>query len=105
GGSAQARWSDTVLHHTMLAYDLDLEKMLQVLKIGEEKISDKAIESAAKRVSPLSEQVDLPREEIVDAMVTRFAQHRSVRNGSLTEDEVAAAQDLVQEKYGTDEWL
>ncbi|MDY6765895.1 MAG: biotin/lipoate A/B protein ligase family protein [Candidatus Nanohaloarchaea archaeon] len=105
GGSAQARWDGTVLHHTMLAYDLDLEKMLQVLKIGEEKISDKAIESAAKRVSPLSEQVDLPREEIVDAMVTRFAQHQSVRNGSITEEEVAAAQDLVREKYGTDEWL
>ncbi|MDY6766482.1 MAG: lipoate--protein ligase family protein, partial [Candidatus Nanohaloarchaea archaeon] len=60
GGSAQGRWDSTVLHHTMLAYDLDIETMLKVLKIGEEKISDKAIESAAKRVSPLSEQVDLP---------------------------------------------
>ncbi len=104
GGSAQARWSDTVLHHTMLAYDLDIETMLQVLKIGEEKISDKAIESAAKRVSPLSEQVDLPRAEIIDAMVNEFAQHRSVRSGSLTDEELAAAQELVQEKYGTEEW-
>ncbi|MDY6761685.1 MAG: biotin/lipoate A/B protein ligase family protein [Candidatus Nanohaloarchaea archaeon] len=105
GGSAQARWSDTVLHHTMLAYDLDIETMLQVLKIGEEKISDKAIESAAKRVSPLSDQVDLPREEVVESMVTQFAQDHSVSDGAVSEEERAAARDLVEEKYGTDEWL
>ncbi|MDY6769513.1 MAG: biotin/lipoate A/B protein ligase family protein [Candidatus Nanohaloarchaea archaeon] len=104
GGSAQARWDGTVLHHTMLAYDLDIETMLQVLKIGEEKISDKAIESAAKRVSPLSDQVDLPREEIVEAMVTEFAQGRSVTDDTLRQDEIAAAEELVEEKYGTDGW-
>ncbi len=104
GGSAQGRWDDTVLHHTMLAYDLDIEKMLQVLKIGEEKISDKAIESAAKRVAPLSEQVDLPREEVVDALLNAFAQGREVRGDTLQDETLRAARELAAEKYDTGEW-
>ncbi|MDY6774031.1 MAG: biotin/lipoate A/B protein ligase family protein [Candidatus Nanohaloarchaea archaeon] len=104
GGSAQARRGGTVLHHTMLAYDLDVEKMLKVLRIGEEKISDKAVKSAEKRVSPLSDQVDLPRGEVIERMVESFAQGRSVRSGSLQEEEVEEAEELVEQRYGTDEW-
>lgn len=104
GGSAQARWNNAVLHHTMLAYDLDVEKMLKVLKIGEEKISDKAIASASQRVSPLSEQVDFPRHEIVETLVTHFSQGRAVQNGSLGQNELDDARSLVQEKYGTRQW-
>ncbi len=45
--------SGAVLHHVTMAYDIDAEKMLQVLRIGREKISDKGIVSAVKRVDPL----------------------------------------------------
>lgn len=104
GGSAQGRRGGTVLHHTMLAYDLEVEKMLKVLRIGEEKISDKAIQSAEKRVSLLSDQVDLPRGEIIERMVESFAQGRSVRSGRLKEEEIEEAEKLVEQRYGTEEW-
>ncbi|MFB6147510.1 MAG: biotin/lipoate A/B protein ligase family protein [Candidatus Nanohaloarchaea archaeon] len=45
GGAAQLRKQDSVLHHTMLSYDLNTENMLKALRIGKEKVSDKAIKS------------------------------------------------------------
>lgn len=104
GGSAQARRSNTVLHHTMMAYDMDVAKMLKILRIGKEKISDKAIQSAEKRVSPISEQVDIPREEVIDAMIEQFAEGRSISEESVKQDELGTARQLVKEKYGTKDW-
>ncbi len=70
GGAAQKRLgSGAVLHHVTMSYDMDGEKMVQVLRIGREKISDKGIASAAKRVDPLRSQTGLSRAEIIDRMV------------------------------------
>lgn len=104
GGSAQAR-RDAVLHHTMLAYDLDIAKMLKVLKIGEEKISDKAIRSAEKAVAPIRTLADVPRGEVIDRMVESFAQGRHVAEGSLHTEEISDAEVLAAETYATDDWL
>ena len=42
GGAAQKRFADgTVLHHVTMSYDIDADKMLEVLRIGREKMSDK----------------------------------------------------------------
>ncbi|HET7358984.1 MAG TPA: lipoate--protein ligase family protein, partial [Rhodanobacteraceae bacterium] len=49
-GAAQARRGGAVLHHVTMAYDIDAAKMLEVLRIGREKLSDKGTASAAKRV-------------------------------------------------------
>ncbi|MFB6076939.1 MAG: biotin/lipoate A/B protein ligase family protein [Candidatus Nanohaloarchaea archaeon] len=105
GGSAQARRDGAVLHHTMLAYDIDIPTMLKVLKVGEEKVSDKAIESAASRVAPITDHVDLPRSTVVDRMIEEFSQGRSVRSGALTDAEIGAAADRVADRFGTDDWL
>ena len=41
-GSAQKRVvGGAVLHHVTMSYDIDADKMLQVLRIGREKLSDK----------------------------------------------------------------
>src|SRR5699024_120948 len=53
GGAAQARRRGVVLHHVTMAYNIDADKMLQVLRIGREKLSDKGTTSAARRVDPL----------------------------------------------------
>ena len=50
GGAAQARRAGAVLHHTTMAYEMNIPLMLQVLRIGQEKLSDKGIRSADKRV-------------------------------------------------------
>src|SRR5690606_19454912 len=53
-GAAQKRLANgAVLHHVTMAYDIDADKMLEVLRIGREKLSDKGTKSANKRVDPL----------------------------------------------------
>src|SRR5919112_1687077 len=72
GGAAQARRGGAVLHHTTMAYDMNLPLMLDVLRIGKEKLSDKGVTSADKRVAPLRQQTHLPRDAIIDHLIGSF---------------------------------
>lgn len=106
GGAAQKRLgSGAVLHHVTMSYDMDGQKMTEVLRIGREKISDKGITSAAKRVDPLRSQTGLSRAEIIERMKQTFANLYGATEGDLTDEEYAEAERLVAEKFGTDEWL
>jgi lipoate---protein ligase len=105
GGAAQARRFGAVLHHVTMSYDINSERMLEVLRIGREKVSDKGIASAARRVSPLRQQTNLPREAIVERMIETFRRTcGQLREDTIREEELAAAGDLIQQKYGTREW-
>ena len=106
GGAAQKRLADgAVLHHVTMSYDLDAEKMVQVLRIGREKLSDKGTKSAQKRVDPLRSQTGLPRAEIIDRMIGTFRSLHGLQDDDITPEEYARAEQLVVEKFGTDEWL
>jgi len=104
GGAAQARRGGAVLHHVTMAYDIDAAKMLQVLRIGREKLSDKGIQSAAKRVDPLHSQTGLPRETIIDRMVDTFRRRNGLSPSAVSPAELAAAERLIEEKFGTEAW-
>jgi lipoate-protein ligase A len=104
GGAAQARRRRVVLHHTTIAYDMDPGEMVRVLRIGREKLKDKAVASAAKRVSPLVRQTGLPREAIVAHLFESFRSRFGGLVGELTGEELAAAERLVQAKYGNAAW-
>ncbi|CAN5389713.1 biotin/lipoate A/B protein ligase family protein [soil metagenome] len=106
GGAAQKRLGvGAVLHHVTMSYDMDGEKMVQVLRIGREKMSDKGTKSAAKRVDPLRSQTGLSRAEIIQRMVDTFTTLYNLTPGSITPEEMARAEALVAEKFGTEEWL
>jgi lipoate-protein ligase A len=106
GGAAQKRLGNGgVLHHVTMAYDMDGDRMAEVLRIGREKLSDKGTKSAAKRVDPLRSQTGLSRAEIIDRMVETFREQHGLTEGDITPEEYAAAEKLVAEKFGTDEWL
>jgi len=106
GGAAQKRLgTGAVLHHVTMSYDMDGEKMVQVLRIGREKLSDKGITSAAKRVDPLRSQTGLTRAEIIDRMKQTFTGLYGAVSGEITDEEYAKAADLVANKFGTDEWI
>ncbi len=104
GGAAQVRRPGVVLHHTTIAYEMNPDDMLRVLRIGREKLSDKGIPSAAKRVSPLRRQTDLAREAIVERLVAGFERRFGLTRDELTAHDLAAARALVESKYGRDEW-
>ncbi|WP_425956504.1 lipoate--protein ligase family protein [Xylanimonas sp. McL0601] len=105
-GSAQKRLAGgAVLHHMTMAYDIDSDKMLEVLRIGREKLSDKGTRSANKRVDPLRSQTGMAREAIVDAFEKYFkSQYRTV-DSELRPDELERAEGLVETKFGTPEWI
>ena len=106
GGAAQKRFGNGgVLHHVTMSYDMDGEVMVQVLRIGREKLSDKGITSAAKRVDPLKSQTGLSRAEIIERMKQTFTELYGATPGDITEAEYAAAEQLVQNKFSTPEWI
>lgn len=105
GGAAQRRFNDgTVMHHVTMAYDIDASKMLEVLRIGREKLSDKGTKSANKRVDPMRSQTGMARDEIINAFLAYFRSQYDCVDSMYTEDELAEAAELVRTKFDTDEW-
>ncbi|MER6911965.1 biotin/lipoate A/B protein ligase family protein [Streptomyces sp. NPDC000594] len=94
-----------VLHHVTMAYDIDADKMLEVLRIGREKLSDKGTTSAKKRVDPLRRQTGLPREAVIERMIDSFRGRYGLTDSRVTDEELARARELVTEKFSTPEWI
>ena len=104
GGAAQLRTDDAVVHHTTLSYDLDITEMLRVLRIGEQKLSDKAISSAEKRVAVLQSYTDTSRDAVIERMKDSISDRFDTFVGSLSDDALEAARSLSVDQFGTDEW-
>lgn len=106
GGAAQKRLANGgMLHHVTMSYDIDADKMVDVLRIGKEKLSDKGTRSAKKRVDPLRRQTGLARSAILKAMQDVFMERYGAVESRLSEAELAEAGKRVDAKFGTDEWL
>lgn len=106
-GAAQKRMisgNGAVLHHVTMAYDIDADKMTDVLRIGREKLSDKGIKSAKKRVDPLRRQTGLPRAEVIERMIGTFRSRYGLADGAVTPEEMARAEELAATKFATEEW-
>jgi len=104
-GAAQARRGGAVLHHVTMAYDIDAVRMLEVLRVGREKLSDKGTASAQKRVDPLRRQTGLPRAAVIERMIETFRdRHGGLVADALRPDELERAQALVRERFATPEW-
>lgn len=104
-GAAQKRLAGgAVLHHVTMAYDIDADKMLEVLRIGREKLSDKGTKSANKRVDPLRSQTGMARADVIEAFKNLFRARYDAVDGAVTVEERARAEELVETKFGTPEW-
>jgi lipoate-protein ligase A len=88
-----------------MAYDMTLPHLREILRVGKEKLSDKGVASADKRVAPLRQQTDLPRSAIVAHMVDQFSRRVVVERDRLAADELAEAERRAREQFGAKEWL
>ncbi len=105
GGAAQKRFSNGwMVHHVTMSYDIDAEKMLEVIRIGKEKMKDKGNRSAVKRVDPMRSQTQLPREEILKVFHDTFKEKYNATEGEITAEDLAVAQRRCDEKFSTEEW-
>lgn len=79
GGAAQMRvpphdgGPGCLLHHVTLAYAIDADAMGDVLITDPEKMSDKAVKSAKRRVEPIVTQTTMSRDAIVAVMAATAA--------------------------------
>ncbi len=105
GGAAQARKGKAVLHHVTMAYDIDADKMLDVLRIGKEKLSDKGTTSAKKRVDPIRSQTGLSREEVIQGMIRSFSATAPLHPVQLDQATLEQAQELASTRFDNPEWL
>ncbi|WP_369203959.1 biotin/lipoate A/B protein ligase family protein [Streptomyces sp. PU-14G] len=106
-GAAQKRLAGgegAVLHHVTMSYDIDVDKMLDVLRIGKEKMSDKGTRSAKKRVDPLRRQTGLPRGDVIARMIASFRSRYGLAEGRVTPEEMARAEELALSRYSSEEW-
>ncbi|HRA75669.1 MAG TPA: biotin/lipoate A/B protein ligase family protein [Propionicimonas sp.] len=104
-GAAQKRFvGGAVLHHVTMAYDIDADKMLEVLRIGREKLSDKGTRSANKRVDPVRSQTHRPRAEVIASFTSTFASRYRVVDGEVRRAELDRMAELVATKFATPEW-
>ena len=87
-----------------MSYNIDADKMVEVLRIGREKLSDKGTASAAKRVDPLRSQTGLPRETIIKRMIETFRLRHGLNDDRLSADELALAERLAGQKFSSPEW-
>jgi len=104
-GSAQKRMvGGAVLHHVTMSYDIDADKMLEVLRIGREKLSDKGTTSANKRVDPVRSQTQLPREAVIAAFAAHFRSRYPTVDGELRPEELERATELMRTKFTDPGW-
>lgn len=104
GGAAQARRLGAVLHHTTMAYEMNVPLMLQTLRIGQEKLSDKGTRSADKRVGPLRQQTEMSRDAIIERLRAGLASGGPTIAASLRPEDVTEAERRVAERFGAREW-
>lgn len=106
GGAAQKRFANgTVLHHVTMAYDINADRMLEVLRIGREKMSDKGTKSANKRVDPMRSQTGMTREAILEAFTQYFLANYQATLSTYSEVELSQAKALVHDKFTSEAWV
>jgi lipoate-protein ligase A len=105
GGAAQARRGGAVLHHTTMAYQMNTSLMSKILRVGKEKLSDKGVKSADKRVGPLRQQTDLDRDVIIHHLIGHFRARFGLVDDQVTDSEYAEAKRLITDRFSTPEWI
>jgi lipoate-protein ligase A len=100
-GAAQARRRGALIHHVTMAYSMDPELLLDLVRIGRPAVSDRGVRSAEKKVSPLDGLTSVLRERVVDAL----AAASGARPGRLEPDELEAAAALAKSKYSRRDWI
>jgi len=105
-GAAQKRFANGyTLHHVTMAYDIDAVKMNECLRIGKEKIRDKGLRSAVKRVDPMRSQTGMTREAIIDSFLGTFESRFGAKRGGLSEEDITIGRARAESKFMNPAWI
>lgn len=103
-GNAQTRRRGTLMQHGTIIYDLKVEMMFSLLKISNEKISDKMIKGVEERVTSVLKHKRVSEEALYKALLNGFTKDKEYELGKLSSDEIEKTAQLVKTIYKTQEW-
>ncbi len=107
-GSAQTRRNGVVLQHGTVLIKVDVEKMFSLLKVPNEKLRGKIIESVKQRVTSLESATgrEVYFKEVEEAMHKGFSENFNAQlaKGSLTIEEKALAEKIETERFSSKQW-
>ncbi|WP_408957459.1 biotin/lipoate A/B protein ligase family protein [Natrinema sp. 74] len=98
-GNAQYRQRDVVIQHGSISYALEPRTHVGVF--------DAALEESTftERVTSVREEAGIDREAAVDAIAGALRDWCDADESDWREDELEAARDLADRKYGSDAWI
>lgn len=102
-GNAQTVWGGRIMHHGTLLFDTDMSALAFALKPNKLKMESKGIKSVRARVTNI-------REYLPDTTVAEFKKglseyfKKTCEEYLLTESDIAAINELVEDKYSRYEW-
>lgn len=107
-GNAMTRRQGCVLQHGTTLLDLDVSLMFSILKVPQEKISDKMISDVKERVTSIREILgkEVQIEELREALKQGFSDALKIEliPSRLTAEEQETAKRLAQKKYSSHDW-
>jgi len=107
-GNAQTRRFGAIVQHGTVLMDADVRTMFKVLKVGLDKISDKAIKSAEERVTTIRRELgsEAGFEKVAEALKRGFSKTLDIElvEGRLNEEERKLRNQLREQKYATRRW-
>lgn len=92
-----------MLYHMAMVYDIDTDKMPQVLWTRREKPSDKGTKSANKCIDLLCSQTQLSRDQTIDSFPEHLESCYFTRRHNYADDELMAVAELAEEGFVTPE--
>jgi len=103
-GNAQTRRGGVLLQHGTILYSVDVDRMFSILRVSDEKIKDKMIATVKERVTSITQQRLVSREETYEALFEGFTHGKDFRLGDLSNHERKRALELVETRYLSREW-
>ena len=103
-GNAQTRRGGVVLQHGTVLYDVDVATMFSLLKVSQEKISDKLIADVRQRVTCIRDHTNVSPQEAYEALLAGFTAGKVQQLGAFTDAELQRAEELAASRYKTKAW-
>ncbi len=103
-GSAQTRRSGIFTQHGTVLYSVEPEIMFSVLKVDREKVASKGASDPTDLVTSVSRESKATKNEVLAALVFAFVEGKDWYLGPMSQDELARAEAIANERYGNEEW-
>ncbi|MGY0374709.1 lipoate--protein ligase [Clostridium sp. JNZ J1-5] len=107
-GNSQHIYKDRFLHHGTLLFDSELENLEKALKVDNDKIISKGIQSIRSRVTNIKEHLtkDISIENFKDILIKNIFEYNKsiIEEYKLSNQDIEGIEDLMRKKYMTWEW-